>query len=78
MSSPKIDPKNLPDIAPHNHGRTPAAWVTNGLIVLGSLIAAIGFMIPQFALVWVGAGVIVVALAVGATMRALGYGQPLK
>jgi len=78
MSSPKIDPQNLPDVAPHNHGRTLAGWVTNGLIVLGALVAAIGFMIPQFTLVWVGAGIIVVALAVGATLRALGYGQPLK
>jgi len=78
MSSPKIDPQNLPDVAPHNHGRTLAGWVTNGLIVLGALVAAIGFMIPQFTLVWVGAGIVVVALAVGATLRALGYGQPLK
>ena len=78
MSAPRIEPHNLPDVAHHNHGRTVAGWVTNGLIVLGALIAAIGFMIPQFALVWVGAGVVVVALAVGATLRALGYGQPLK
>lgn len=77
MPSPTIEPHNLPDVAPNNHGRTLAAWVTNGLIVLGAVIAAIGFMIPQFALVWVGAGVVVVALAVGATMRALGHGQPL-
>ena len=78
MSSPKIDPRNLPDVAPHNHGRTLAGWVTNGLIVLGALIAAIGFMIPQFTLVWVGVGVVVAALAVGAALRALGYGQPLN
>jgi len=78
MTSPKIEPHNLPDVAPHNHGRTVAGWVTNGLIVFGALVAAIGLMIPQFTLVWVGAGVVVVALAVGATLRALGFGQPLK
>lgn len=77
MTSPKIEPHNLPDVAPHNHGRTVAGWVTNGLIVLGALVAAIGLMIPQFTLVWVGAGVVVVALAVGAALRALGFGQPL-
>ncbi len=77
MPAPKIEPHNLPDVAHKNHGRTMAAWVTNGLIVLGALVAGIGFMIPQLALVWVGAGVVVVALAVGATLRALGYGQPL-
>lgn len=78
MTSPQIDPQHLPDVAPGNHGRTLAAWVTNGLIVLGALIAAIGLMIPQFALVWVGAGVIVVALVVGGVLRALGHGQPLR
>lgn len=78
MSSPKFESRNLPDVAPDNHGRTIAGWVTNGLIVLGVLVAAIGFMIPQLAVVWVGAGIVVVALAVGATLRALGFGQPLK
>lgn len=78
MTSPHIDPKNLPDVAPGNHGRTLAGWVTNGLIILGATIAAVGLMIPQLALVWVGVGVVVVALAVGATLRALGHGQPLK
>lgn len=77
MTSPHTDPQNLPDVAPGNHGRTLAGWVTNGLIVLGALLAAVGLMIPTFALVWVGAGVVVVALAVGATLRALGHGQPL-
>ena len=78
MTSHHIDPKNLPAMAPHNHGRTLAAWVTNALIVLGSLIAGVGFIIPQFTVVWVGAGVVVAALAVGAVLRALGHGQPLR
>ena len=78
MSSSKIEPHNLPDPASANGGRTLAGWVTNGLIVRGALVTAIGFMIPHFAVVWVGVGIIVVALAVGATLRALGYGQPLK
>ncbi len=76
--SHQIDPENLPAAAPDNHGRTPAAWATNGLIVLGALFATVGLMIPLFALVWVGAGVVVAALAVGAALRALGHGQPLR
>jgi hypothetical protein len=76
--SHQIDPENLPAVAPNNHGRTSAAWATNGLIVLGALIAAIGVMIPMLALLWVGAGVVVAALAVGAVLRALGHGQPLR
>lgn len=76
--SDQFDPENLPPAASHNHGRTPAAWATNGLIVLGALLAAIGLMIPLLALAWVGAGVVVAALAVGAVLRALGHGQPLR
>ena len=76
--SHQIDPEHLPAAAPNNHGRTLAAWATNGLIVLGALIAAVGLMIPMVALAWVGAGIVVAALAVGAVLRALGHGQPLK
>jgi hypothetical protein len=76
--SHQIDPQNLPAVAPKNDGRTPAGWATNGLIVLGALISAIGLMIPSLPLAWVGAGVVVAALAVGAVMRALGHGQPLR
>lgn len=78
MMSHQIDPENLPPVAHGNHGRTPAAWATNGLIVLGALIAAIGVMIPMLTLMWVGAGVVVAALAVGAVLRALGHGQPVR
>ena len=77
MSDP-ADPENLPAMAPSNHGRTPAAWATNGLIVLAALIVAVGLIIPLFTVVWVGVGVFVAALAVGAALRALGHGQPLR
>lgn len=78
MTSHEIDPKNLPRVAAGNHGRTVAAWVTNGLITLGVLIGAIGVMIPNMPVLWVGVGVVVAALAVGAALRALGHGQPLN
>jgi len=78
MSQFEIDPANLPRVASGNHGRTLAAWITNGLIVLGVLIGAIGVMIPHMAVLWTGAGVVVAALLIGAALRALGHGQPLK
>lgn len=78
MSSYQIDPQDLPPMARHNEGRTLAGWVTNGLIVLAALVAAIGLMIPALWLMWVGGAIVVVALAVGATLRALGHGQPLQ
>ncbi len=76
--SHQIDPENLPAVAPRNHGRTRAGWATNGLIVLGALFAAVGLMIPLFVLVWIGVGVFVAALVVGALLRALGHGQPRR
>lgn len=78
MTAPQIDPAELPAVANGNHGMTTAAWVTNGGIVLGAIVAAVGLMIPQLALAWVGGAIIVVGLIAGAALRALGHGQPLK
>ncbi|MDN4473137.1 HGxxPAAW family protein [Demequina zhanjiangensis] len=74
-SSVKLSPQDLPEAAPHNHGRTPAAWVTNVGLVIASIIAALGVGIPQMAFVWVGAALAVVSLAAGGALKALGHGQ---
>ncbi len=74
-SSIKLSPQDLPDVAPHNHGRTPAAWVTNIGLVVASVIAALGVGIPQMTLVWIGAAVAVVSLVAGGVLKALGHGQ---
>ncbi len=78
MSSQHLEPHQLPDPAPHNHGKTTAGWVTNSGIVVGAIVAGVGFMVPHAPSIWVGIGVVVVALAAGAALRALGHGQPLK
>lgn len=77
MSSIEIAPEDLPEVAPINHGRTTAAWVTNIGLVIGALIAAFGFAFPVWPVVWVGVAVCAVALIAGGTLRALGHGQPL-
>jgi hypothetical protein len=77
MSSVHIEPSNLPDVAPSNHGRTVAAWVTNAGLALAALFAAIGVMIGLHVLTWIGIGLVVVSLATGAALRALGHGQAL-
>ena len=76
MSSYHLEPEQLPASAQHNEGKTVAAWVTNGGIVLGVTISGIGLMIPNAALSWAGLGVAVAALVAGAVLRALGHGQP--
>jgi len=78
MSAHNVEPDQLPAPAAHNEGKTIAAWVTNGGIVLGVTISGIGLMIPNAALSWAGLGVAAAALIAGAVLRALGHGQPLK
>lgn len=77
MSSVHIEPSDLPDMAHPNHGRTVAAWVTNGGLALAALFAAIGIMIGLHVLTWVGIVLALVSLATGAVLRALGHGQAL-
>jgi hypothetical protein len=77
MSSIHIEPQDLPDIAPHNHGRTRAAWVTNGSITAGLFFVAIGIAIGNFPLIWIGLAIAVIGSIVGGVLRALGHGQSL-
>lgn len=77
MSSVHIEPSDLPDVAHPNHGRTVAAWVTNIGIAIAAVFAAIGIAIGVHAFTWVGIALVVVSLAAGAVLRALGHGQAL-
>ncbi len=77
MSSVHLEPQDLPEVAPHNHGRTVAAWVTNVALVIGAIVASIGIAFPVWPVVWVGAGIALVGVVVGGALRALGHGQPL-
>ena len=78
MSSIEITPENLPDQDNSNQGMTTAAWVTNVGIVVAVLVGAIGMSFPNWPVVWVGVGLVAVSLILGAVLRALGHGQPLK
>ncbi|WP_062202419.1 HGxxPAAW family protein [Demequina salsinemoris] len=74
-SSVKLSPQDLPEAAPHNHGRTLAAWVTNVGLTVAALIVALGIGIPVMSLVWIGTAVAVVSLVAGGALKALGHGQ---
>jgi hypothetical protein len=78
MSSIEISAEDLPEVAPANHGRTLAAWVTNGGISVAALLVSVGVAIPVVWPIWVGIVVGVASLAAGGALRALGHGQPLK
>lgn len=74
-SAKKIAAADLPEAAPTNHGKTPAAIVTNTGITVGALGAGVGFALWDMLWVWIGGGVIAAALVVGAAMKAMGKGQ---
>lgn len=61
--------------APHDdHGSTPAAWSTVGIIIAAFVVAGIGLVSEVWWLVWVGAALMPVAVIVGVVMGSLGYG----
>ena len=61
---------------PRNHGHTTAAWVTVGMVLLGSTIASVAVVVARPWLFWVGLGVVVVGVVLGQVLKMLGFGQP--
>lgn len=60
---------------PTNHGHTLAAWVTVVLVLLGSVISALGVMDGQPWIFWAGLGVVLVGVVAGRVLKMLGFGQ---
>lgn len=61
------------------HGSTPAAWALCIIVIVGSIIAAVGFIGLAWAsewviLIWIGAALMPVAVVVGVVMKRMGYG----
>ncbi len=59
----------------NNHGKTPAAWATTIIVIIGSTIA--GLAIAMANIPWAIAGFVVVALGgvVGLVMKSAGLGR---
>ena len=58
------------------HGNSPAAWTCVTVMLVGTIIGCVAFLIGESAtiLFWIGVGVIIVGLIVGVAMKAVGYG----
>ncbi|MGO4385484.1 HGxxPAAW family protein [Specibacter sp. RAF43] len=58
------------------HGNSPAAWTCVAIMLLGTIIGCVAFVIGPAATVvfWAGVGVIFIGLVVGIAMKAAGYG----
>lgn len=58
-----------------DHGHSTAAWTGVGIILLGTAIASVAFVIPSVALAIVGAVVIVAGIVAGKLLSMAGYGS---
>lgn len=61
------------------HGSTPAAWALCGIIILGSVIAGVGFIGLSFSDAWwtaiiIGAALVPVAIVAGVVLKKMGFG----
>ena len=58
------------------HGNSPAAWTSVAVMLVGSLIGCIAFVIGESATImfWIGVGVITVGVILGPVLKAAGYG----
>ncbi len=60
----------------YSHGKTPAAIWGSVLAAVGFLVLAIGFVMPlDMTIIAVGAGIVLLAIVVGGTLHATGFGQ---
>ncbi|MGP9537083.1 HGxxPAAW family protein [Brachybacterium sp. AOP43-C2-M15] len=63
----------------HNEGKTVAGWTMNLGIVVGSVVIAAGMVLPdQAVLIWVGAGLVALAVVAGVVLSVAGLGQPRR
>ncbi|GAA1297189.1 MULTISPECIES: HGxxPAAW family protein [Brachybacterium] len=68
----------VPPPPPHNEGKTVAAYILNFGVVLGAIFIGLGMVLPMPILVWVGCGIIAVAIIAGVALSLAGFGQPRR
>ncbi len=59
----------------NNHGKTPAAWATTIIVIIGSTVAGLAIAVANIP--WAVAGFVIVALGgvVGLVMKSAGLGR---
>jgi len=68
------------DVTDHSielgHGNSPAAWTCVGVMLIGTIIGCIAFVLGESATVlfWIGVGVIGLGLILGLVLKKAGYG----
>ncbi len=59
-----------------SHGNTVAAWTAVGILLVASLVMALGVIVASVAVVVVGAVVAVLGVVAGKVLALAGYGAP--
>ncbi len=57
-----------------NHGATPAAWTAVVVCLVGFCVGAVGLVVQNWSVFWVGIAVIAFSAIVGKVMQAMGLG----
>ncbi len=75
-SQPAMATEDLSHSSELGHGNSPAAWTCVTVMLVGSLISSVAFVIGPAATVVFIIGIIIMVLGLGAgfVMRAMGYG----
>ena len=61
-------------MAESHHGSTPAAWTAVTLCLIAFCVGAVGLVIGNWVVFWIGIALVVVAGVVGKVMQAMGLG----
>lgn len=61
-----------PEDAKYHHGRSPAAWVTVLISIVGAIIGTIAVVMLNWTLLAIAGGVVIVGLIVGRIMQVAG------
>lgn len=78
-----VEQQPAPGAAPHDahihhdhigHGSTPAAWSVSLTLIIGSIIAGVGFITELWVLAYIGAACVPLALGLGWWLKRAGYG----
>ena len=58
-----------------HHGNTPAAWTAVSVALVAFLVGAVGLVVDNYLVFWIGVGILAVSAVVGKVMQAMGLGD---
>jgi uncharacterized YccA/Bax inhibitor family protein len=59
----------------NNHGKTPAAWATTIIVIIGSIIAGVAIAVANIPLAISGFVVVALGGLIGLIMKSAGFGR---